>query len=225
MRSESHPADGISAPRHPLLPLRGWVRRAMLVAAGVAVVTSALQAGAPSPAVSPAAVAQLQRLSLEELLAMEVTSVSRHPQPSSAAASAVSIPTSDDIRRSSATTLADALRYSTGLHVARIDGHTWGVAARGFNLAASNKLLVMLDGRSLYTPLFSGVLWDVQDTEFADLDRLEIVRGPGATMWGANAVNGVISIQTKHTRETMGSLVTVGGGTDERLFASARQGV
>lgn len=191
-----------------------------------AVVATALAVGARAGApVNPSAVAQLKQLSLEELLAIDVTAVGRKPRPFSAAASAITVLTGDDVRRSGATTLADALRYSTGLHVARVDGRTWGVAARGFNLTASNKLLVMMDGRSLYTPLFSGVLWDVQDTELADIDRIEVVRGPGATMWGANAVNGVISIQTKHASETLGSLVTTGGGTEERFFASARQGV
>lgn len=189
---------------------------------GLALLAPATSAAASSP---PPAVARLKQLSLEELLAVEVTSVSRQPQPFAVAASALTLLTGDDVRRSGATTLADALRFSTGLHVARIDGRTWGVAARGFNLTASNKLLVMMDGRSLYTPLFSGVLWDVQDTELADIDRIEVVRGPGATMWGANAVNGVISIQTRHASETLGSLVNVGGGTEERFFASARQGI
>ena len=168
---------------------------------------------------------QLKRMTLDELLALEITSVSRRPEPLSSIASAVSVVTGDDIRRSGATTLADALRFSTGLQVARIDGRTWGVASRGFNLNSSNKLLVMLDGRSLYTPLFSGVFWDVQDTEFADIDRIEIVRGPGATMWGANAVNGVISIQTKSAVDTLGTLITAGGGNEERQFASVRHGL
>jgi iron complex outermembrane recepter protein len=167
----------------------------------------------------------LKRLSLDELLAMDVTTVSRRPEPFARAASAISVLTGDDIRRSGATTLADALRYSTGLEVARIDGRTWGIASRGFNVNASNKLLVMMDGRSLYTPLFSGVFWDVQDTELADIDRIEVVRGPGATMWGADAINGVINIQTKNARDTQGTLLTVGGGDEERQFASVREGV
>lgn len=176
----------------------------------------------PPQALAP--VSYLKQLSLEQLLAVEVTTVSRRPQPYATAASAISVLTADEIRRSGATTLADALRYSTGLDVARSDGRTWAISSRGFNLIAADKLLVMLDGRSLYTPLFSGVLWDVQDTELADLERIEVVRGPGATLWGADAVNGVINIQTKSARDTLGSLVTVGGGTEEREFVSARQG-
>jgi iron complex outermembrane receptor protein len=177
-----------------------------------------------SPQPKPA-IGYLKRLSLEELLAMDVTTVSRHPQNFSTAASAITVLTGEDVRRSGATTLADALRFSTGLEVARIDGRTWGIASRGFNLSSSNKLLVMLDGRSLYTPLFSGVFWDVQDTEFTDIDRIEVVRGPGATMWGANAVNGVINIQTKSAQETLGTVISAGGGTEERQFASFRHGL
>lgn len=192
------------------LALAGWPLRAA---------TPLVEASAGAPAT------YLKSFSLEELLALDVTSVSRRPEQLATAASAVSVLTGDDIRRSGATTLADALRFSTGLQVARIDGRTWGVASRGFNGNAANKLLVMLDGRSLYTPLFSGVFWDVQDTEFADIDRIEVVRGPGATMWGSNAVNGVISIQTKPAHETRGTLVTVGGGDEERQFASLRHGL
>jgi iron complex outermembrane receptor protein len=187
---------------------------------------SAFAAAAPSPTLSSSPqVSYLKRLSLEELLAMDVTTVSRRPQHLSSTASAITVLTGDDIRRSGATTFADALRFSSGLEVARIDGRTWGVASRGFNLTSSNKLLVMLDGRSLYTPLFSGVFWDVQDTEFADIDRVEVVRGPGGTMWGANAVNGVISIHTKPAQETIGTLVSAGGGDEERAFASFRHGL
>ncbi len=178
----------------------------------------------PSPP-TPASTTQLKRLSLEELLALDVTAVSRRPEAISSAASAISVITGDDVRRSGATSLADALRFSTGLAVARIDGRTFGVASRGFNNNAGNKLLVLLDGRSLYTPLFSGVFWDVQDTELADLDRIEIVRGPGATMWGANAVNGVISLQTKNARDSQGTLLSFGAGNEERQFASLRHGL
>jgi iron complex outermembrane receptor protein len=186
-----------------------------------------LTAGLHAVAAVPPQIASatyLKRLSVEELMMMDITSVSRRPEAFAATASAISVITGDDIRRSGATTIADALRWSTGLSVARIDGRTWGIASRGFNNNASNKLLVLMDGRSLYTPLFSGAFWDAQDTELADIDRIEVVRGPGATMWGANAVNGVINIQTKNARDTQGGLVTIGGGDEEHAFASMRQG-
>ena len=187
-----------------------------------AATSQAADATTPNP---PSAVNYLKRLSLEELLKIEVTSVSRRPEPFAATASAISVLTGDEIRRTGALTLADALRFSSGLQVARIDDRTWGIASRGFNLNASNKLLVMMDGRSLYTPLFAGVFWDVQDTELADLDRIEVVRGPGATMWGANAVNGVISIDTKNARDTQGTLISAGAGNEERQFSSFRHGL
>jgi len=129
----------------------------------------------------------LKRLSLEELMQIDVTSVSKRNERLSAAAAAITVITAEDIRRSGATSLAETLRLATGLEVAQADGRTWAITARGFNLTTANKLLVLIDGRSIYTPLFSGVFWDVQDTFLPDVDRIEIIRGPGATLWGANA--------------------------------------
>lgn len=177
-----------------------------------------------APAAEPS-ISYLKKLTLEELLDLEVTTVSRRAERFAEAASAITVLSDEEIQRSGATTLADLMRLATGLHVARSDGRAWAIASRGFNLVASNKLLVLLDGRSLYTPLFSGVLWDAQDTLLADLDRIEIVRGPGATMWGANAVNGVINIQSKAARDTVGTLIIAGGGNEERRFAMVRHGV
>src|SRR5262249_43500497 len=137
---------------------------------------------------------------------------------------AFSVMTDEDLRRTGATSIADALRYVPGLDVARIDGTTWGITARGFNGTTANKLQVMMDGRSLYTPLFSGVFWDVQDTVLEDIDRVEVVRGPGATLWGADAVNGVISISTKSARETQGGLVAALAGTEDDRTFTARYG-
>ena len=111
-----------------------------------------------------------------------------------------------------------------GLDVARVDSHTWAVSSRGFNDSFANKLLVLMDGRSSYTPLFSGVYWDVQDTMLEDIDRIEVIRGPGATMWGANAVNGVINIITRSAKDTQGGLVVAGGGTEELGFGALRYG-
>src|SRR5262245_36975219 len=166
----------------------------------------------------------LTSLSLEDLMNVKVTSVSRRPQSLAETAAAVFVITQDDIRRSGATSLPEALRMVPGIEVARIDANKWAITARGFNGRFANKLLVMIDGRSVYTPLFSGVFWDAQDTVLEDIDRIEVVRGPGASLWGANAVNGVINIVTKRARDTQGALVVAGGGTEERGFTSARYG-
>jgi iron complex outermembrane recepter protein len=167
---------------------------------------------------------ELKKLSFEELLDLEVTSVSRKPSKFTESAAAIEVITQDRIRRSGVTNLPDALRLATGIHVASSDGHTWAISARGFNGTAANKLQVLLDGRSLYTPLYSGVFWDVQDTLLDDVDRIEIIRGPGATMWGANAVNGVINIITKKAQDTQGALISGGAGSSERAFGGIRYG-
>ena len=158
---------------------------------------------------------ELKRLSLEELVDTEISSASRRPEPISQASSAIDVVTDETIRRSGVTNIPDALRLAAGVEVAQIDGHTWAISARGFNLSTSNKMQVLMDGRSLYTPLFSGVFWDVQRTFLPDLEQIEVVRGPGATLWGANAVNGVINIQTKHAKDTQGFVLDTGGGNEE----------
>src|SRR5207237_10631022 len=129
-----------------------------------------------------------------------------------------------DIRRSGLTSMPEALRLSPGLEVARQDSHTWAISSRGFNDEFANQLLVLIDGRSVYTPLFAGVYWDVQDLLLEDIDRIEVIRGPGATLWGANAVNGVINITTKSAKDTQGLLITAGGGTEERGFGGIQYG-
>lgn len=163
-------------------------------------------------------------MSLEELMDVEVTSVSRQPQKASEAAAAVHVLTNEDIRRAGVTTIPDALRLVPGVQVARINANTWGISIRGFNSRFANKLLVMIDGRTIYTPLFSGVFWDRHDLVLEDIDRIEVVRGPGAALWGANAVNGVINIITRHSRETQGSYVQGTVGTVDHAIAEARQG-
>lgn len=155
---------------------------------------------------------------------LQVTSVARQAQPLAQAAAAVFVLTEEDIRRSGATTIPEALRMVPGLQVARIDGRRWAVSSRGFNGEFANKLLVLMDGRSIYTPLFSGVFWDTQDTVLEDIDRIEVIRGPGASLWGANAVNGVINIITKKAKDTQGVLAVAGTGTTERGFATLRYG-
>ena len=166
----------------------------------------------------------LLSLSIEDLRNVEVTSVSRKPENQFRAASAVTVLTDDDIKRSGATSIADALRLVPGLNVARIDSSRWAITSRGFNRQFSNKLLVLIDGRSVYTPLFSGVFWDVQDTNLADIDRIEVIRGSGATMWGANAVNGIINIITKNAEFTQGNSLSVLYGNTERGTATVRRG-
>ncbi|SKB03118.1 iron complex outermembrane recepter protein [Prosthecobacter debontii] len=165
----------------------------------------------------------LKRLPLEQLVDIEITSVSRHPESLQAAASAIDVITADDIRRYGAVNLPDALRLATGLHVAQYDGHSWAISSRGFNTTTSNKMQVLMDGRSLYTPLYAGVFWDVQHTFMPDIEQIEVIRGPGATLWGANAVTGVINIRTKDAEDTQGWLTQLGGGED-RGFAGLRYG-
>jgi iron complex outermembrane recepter protein len=166
----------------------------------------------------------LKSLKIEDLLQTEVTSVSKKSEKLSDATAAVFVITAEDIRRSGARTIAEALRMAPGLQVCQFDANKWAVSARGFNDTFSNKLLVLIDGRSVYTPLFSGVFWDVQDTMIEDIDRIEVIRGPGATLWGANAVNGVINIITKSAQQTQGSLVTLGTGSHEAYDAAVRYG-
>lgn len=168
--------------------------------------------------------AVLKRMSLDELANLEVTLVSKRPEKLTETASAVQVITADDIRRSGATSLPEALRLATNLRVAQVNAYGWVVSARGFSGVFTNKLLVMIDGRSVYTPLFAGVLWDVQNPLLEDIDRIEIVSGPGGTLWGTNAVNGVINIVTKRARDSQGLYVSAGGGSTPRSTASLRYG-
>jgi len=161
---------------------------------------------------------------LGELLTLEITSVSKKSQPISHAAAAVFVITPEDIRRSGVTSIPEALRMVPGVQVARIDANKWAISARGSNGRFSNKLLVLMDGRTVYTPLFAGVYWDVQDTVLDDIERIEVIRGPGAALWGANAVNGVINIITKSSADTRGGLFIAGAGNEEKGFATLRYG-
>ena len=166
----------------------------------------------------------LTTLGLEELMNIEVTSVSKKLEKRSGAAAALYVITEEDIRRSGATSIPEALRLVPGVEVSRIDSNKWAIGVRGFGSRLARSMLVLIDGRSVYTPLFAGTYWEVQDTLLEDIDRIEVIRGPGGTLWGANAVNGVINIITKHSRDTQGLLATAGGGTEERAFGSARYG-
>lgn len=162
----------------------------------------------------------LKNLSVDELLDLRVTSVSKRSEPLSDAAASIIVLTADTIRRSGATTLTEALRLAPSLQVARIDTVEYAISGRGFNNAIGNKLLVLIDGRTVYTPLYSGVFWDQQDVMLEDVDRIEIITGPGATLWGANAVNGVINVITRSASDTTGTLVVAGAGGNERSGAA-----
>jgi iron complex outermembrane receptor protein len=166
----------------------------------------------------------LKNLSLEELMNVEVTSVSKQPEPYRKSAASIQVITQEDIRRSGATTIPEALRLATNLSVAQKTSRNWAITARGFNTDLANKLLVLIDGRTIYTPLFSGVFWDRQDYLLEDIERIEVISGPGGTLWGANAVNGVINIITRSARDSQGSFVEVGGGSQPRAFTGMRHG-
>src|SRR5437762_6402645 len=172
----------------------------------------------------PDSLQALKRLTLDQLMNIEVTSVSRRAERLAQTASAIQVVTQEDIVRSGASSLPEALRLAANLQVSQVDARQWAISARGFNSTTANKLLVLIDGRTVYTPLYSGVFWDVQDVPLADVDRIEVISGPGATLWGANAVNGVINITTKNARDTQGLLLLGGGGTELRGLGGVRYG-
>ena len=197
-------------------PFPRWVRRFGLLALALAL---------PFPtAAQPPPAEDLTELSLEELLQLQVTSVAKRDQPWRESAAAIHVITAEDLRRSGATSIPQALRQVPGLQVAQIDASKWAVSARGFDGQFANKLLVLIDGRSIYTPLFAGVFWELQDTPLEDVERIEVIRGPGAALWGANAVNGVINVVTKDAADTQGGLLALGSGNEERGFATFRYG-
>jgi len=167
---------------------------------------------------------ELLDLDITQLMNITVTSVAKRDQRLVDAPAAVFVITQEDIRRSGVATVADALAMAPGIQVAKISASKWSVSSRGFGGYLSNKLLVLIDGRSVYSPLYSGVFWDSNSVMLEDVERIEVVRGPGGTLWGANAVNGVINIITKKAEQTQGGLVRVGGGDQETLSSAARYG-
>ncbi|HEY2737950.1 MAG TPA: TonB-dependent receptor, partial [Thermoanaerobaculia bacterium] len=204
--------------RAPVLWLAAFLLSALVLAAAPLPVPTAQVAQAVDPA-------ELKNLSIEELMQLDVTSVSRRSERLSQAAAAIAVITQEDLRRSGVTNLPDALRLVNSLFVGRSSQRDWAITARGFAITTANKLLVLIDGRSIYTPLFSGTFWDVQDTLLEDVDRIEVIRGPGATLWGANAVNGIINIITKRAADTQGGLAVAGAGHPlERGFGALRYG-
>jgi iron complex outermembrane receptor protein len=170
---------------------------------------AALCANAPSPG-------DLDRMSIEDLGNIQVSSVSKTTQPLSDAAASIFVITHDDIIRSGATSLPEMLRLAPNLQVAEINGQNYAVSARGGNSAAADKLLVLIDGRSVYTPFLNGVSWNVQRVPPEDIERIEVISGPGAALWGANAVNGVINIVTRKAADTQGVMVEGGAGSLEQ---------
>ncbi len=166
----------------------------------------------------------LSDLSLQDLMEVEVTSVKKKKGKLKDSPAAIFVITNEDIKRSGVRTLPEALRMVPGMMVTKMESSRWAITARGFNTRFANKLLVLIDGRSVYTPLFSGVYWGAQDLLLEDVERIEVIRGPGGALWGANAVNGVINIITKSSEKTQGTFAEVGGGTHERFFSSLRYG-
>ena len=193
--------------------------------AGALALMIAVGAGMPAPALAQdPAIDDLLRLDLEQLAQIRVTSVSRHEESLFESAASVHVITGEDIRMSGATSIPEALRLAPGVEVTRSGARSWSISIRGFNSSPlSNKLLVLIDGRSVYSPLYAGVFWDVQDLLLEDIERIEVVSGPGGTLWGANAVNGVINIITRPARDPVGGFARIGGGSEERM-AGVRYG-
>jgi iron complex outermembrane recepter protein len=176
------------------------------------------------PQPEPAGPAALKQLSLEELSQIDVTSPSKDPRQTFQTPVAIYVITGEDIRRSGASSIPEALRLAPGVEVARIDSNKWSVGIRGFGSRLSRSVLVLIDGRTVYTTLLAGTYWEVQDTLMDDVDRIEIIRGPGGTIWRPNAVNGVINIITKEAKDTRGALVSAGGGSVDQGFLDFRYG-
>lgn len=173
---------------------------------------------------TPAEVNRLLDLSLEELMELKVTSLAKKPVSLAKSPAALTVITAEEIRRSGLTTIPELLRLVPGVYVAQIDANKWAISSRGFNGRFANKLLVLIDGRTVYSPVFSGVYWNVQDMLLGDIERIEVIRGPGGSLWGANAVNGIVNIITKHAGDTQGGLAQAGAGDQERGLGALRYG-
>ena len=186
----------------------------------VSLVLAAVAVGWAQPPLPP----DLSKMDVEDLMNVVVTSVSKREQTLSRTAAAVFVINQEDIRRSGATSIPDLLRMAPGVDVEQIDANAWAISIRGFNSRYSNKVLVLIDGRSVYTPSFSGVYWEQVDMPLENIDRIEVIRGPGATVWGANAVNGVISIFTKSSKDTRGGLVSATVGSQTHVLGTLQYG-
>src|SRR5690242_4125888 len=205
-------------PMRPARNKKSLPRRVVALAAA-ALWPLVAHAIAPTPAATP----DITELSLEQLTNVVVTSVSRREERLVDAPASIFVISAEDIRRSGATSLPEALRLAPNLQVARADNNQYAISARGYNNVLANKMLVLIDGRTVYTPLFSGVFWEAQDTMIADIERIEVISGPAATLWGANGVNGVINIRTFSASRTQGAYVAGVAGNRE-TGAEARYG-
>lgn len=188
-------------------------------------IVALLIAGSNAAAAPDSSPDHLKKLSIEELLDVEVTLVSRSAEALRSSPAAIAVVSGESIRRSGATSVPEALRGVPGIFVGQHNSNSWAVSARGFNSVNSEKLLVLVDTRSIYTPLHSGVYWDVQDYFLHDIEQIEVVRGPGAALWGSNAVNGVINVISKHSRDTQGLYAEAGAGDEQKVIAGARYGM
>lgn len=196
-----------------------------LIATGALLLLAEHAVSAQQPAAPPPQQPRdLTQLSLDELANLEVTSVARRAEPLSETPAAIHVITRDDIVYSGATSLAETLRLAPGVQLAQVDSNKWAVGIRGFTSRLARAQLVLIDGRSVYNPLFAGTYWEAQDALLEDVERVEVVRGPGGTLWGSNAVNGVVNVITRSAQQTQGGFATVGAGNEERGFASARYG-
>ncbi|HEX8527177.1 TonB-dependent receptor plug domain-containing protein, partial [Allosphingosinicella sp.] len=195
-------------------------KRCAFPAAGAALLALPCPALAQAPAESPETVEELRDLSIEELARIEVRSASKQAEPIGRAPTSIFVVTGNDIIRSAATSLPEALRLAPNLQVQQLDARQFAISARGFNGAeSSNKLLVLIDGRSVYTTLHSGVFWELHSPLLEDIGQIEVISGPGGTLYGPNAVNGVVSVATRDSRETLGGLVRATAGPRERTLA------
>jgi iron complex outermembrane receptor protein len=208
----------------PAFPRQVRVKNAFCCLLALAASPWILFSQTSASASDPKSVQDLTQMSLEQLGNVEVTTVSKEPEQVWQTPAAIYVITQEDIRRSGATSIPEILRLAPGVEVARIDSDHWAVGVRGFGGEFSKSLLVLIDGRSVYSPLFAGVYWQVQDTLLEDIDRIEVIRGPGGTIWGANAVNGIINIITKNTKDTHGPLAPWGGGSIDQGMGGARYG-
>ncbi|HXG47875.1 MAG TPA: TonB-dependent receptor, partial [Methylomirabilota bacterium] len=215
-----------SGPGVPGIWSLNLLRRALaaLLALGTLIPFVAPAAEVPV-AVSTVSAEDVMSLDLEALANLKVSSVSKKEEKLTDAAAAITVVRGEDAKRSGATSIPEALRAVPGLHVGQIDARSWAISPRGFNNQFANKTLVLIDGRAVYTPLFAGTYWDAQNIFMDDLDRIEVIRGPGATVWGANAVNGVINVVTRSAKDTQKGLVYGGGGDEKQALAGARYGV
>jgi iron complex outermembrane receptor protein len=208
--------------------LTAWIGCA-LIAGTTASTWAGDDAGSDAAAAAPdpqpaSSIEKYSEMSLEQLLQVKITSVAGIVAPFFASPAAVTVMSGEDLRRDGFQSIPESFRAVPGMQVGRVESHTWAISVRGFNSGFAEKLLVLMDGRTVYDPLFNGVFWDVQDVNLEDLDRIEVIRGPGATLWGANAVNGVINITTKSAKQTQGLYLTTAGGSEERDMATVRYG-